>query len=244
MQTQHIESVIISATIGRQKQLPVDLNLILREVGAAVRYTCCPNAFTHFQPAGPVIYLSTTAPNIRTRFMIAHELAHIILRTPAAIQLIENRGQTQLLEDEEDLANRIAGTLLVPDDWVEDMKRSLPTPAMLAGVAHQAGIPISLLVTRMKNAGVDIALIHWRRGKRSWQVIDRPGTPLSLHGCIEISAFGRRALDYLGHEESEVVTDCRVNGSWTRIKGRGFRFGNRNEHAFQFFAPRNDMSII
>ena len=244
MESQQIESVIISATIGQQRQLPVNLDLIIDQIGAVVRYRYCRDAFTHFQANGPIIYLSTATSASRKRFILAHELAHIILRDSTAIQLIEEHGKAELLENEEDLANRIARALLVPDNWVEGMRRTRLSPVRLWEVARRAGIPVSMLVTRIESAGIDIALLHWRRGRRSWHVVDRPGTPLFMHGQVEISALGRRVLDYLGHEESEIITDCRINDVWTRINGRGFSLGSRGEHAFQFLAPKNDISFL
>jgi IrrE N-terminal-like domain len=222
----------------------VNLDLIVDQIGAAVRYKYCRDAFTHFQPNGPVIYLSTATSASRKRFILAHELAHIIIRNPTAIQLIEQHGKTKLLENEEDLANRIAGALLVPDNWVEGIRRTRLSPVRLWEVARRAGIPISTLVTRIESTGIDIALLHWRRGRRSWHVVDRPGTPPFMHGYVEISALGRRALDYLGREESEIITDCRINGIWARINGRGFSPGNRDGHVFQFLAPKSDIAFL
>jgi len=237
---QQIESEIISVTVGSQERVPVDLDRIACRVGAAIRYTYCQGGFTHFQPGGPVIYLSNMATQARGRFILAHELAHILLRYPEAVRLIEEHGRVDLLDNEEELADRIAGALLVPDNWVEGMKAIRLTPIGLLGVARQVGIPIPMLITRIENAGIDIALLHWHRGRTSWHVVDRPGTPAFLHEYIAISEPGNAALDRLGRGESEIVVDCRVNGTWTRLEGKGFRWGDNGEHVFQFLAPRSD----
>ena len=234
---QQIESEIIAVTLGGQRQIPVDLHRIACRVGAAIRYTYCQSGFTHFQPGGPVIYLSNMATYARGRFIVAHELAHILLRYPEAVQLLQEHGQTDLLENEEDLANRIAGALLVPDNWVEEMRRAQLTPSTLLEVARRAGIPIPMLITRIKNAGIGIALLHWRRGRNNlWHVVDRPGTPAFLHTYIAISERGNTALDCLGHGQSEIVVDCHVNGTRRRLAGNGFRWGDNGEHVFQFLA--------
>src|SRR5215475_2511556 len=125
---QQIESEIISVTVGRQRQVPVDLKHIARRLDTAIRYTSCQGGFTHFQSNGPVIYLSNMATYAKGRFILAHELAHILLRYPQVIRLIQAHGQAELLDNEEDLANRIAGALLVPDIWVEEMKETELTP--------------------------------------------------------------------------------------------------------------------
>lgn len=215
----------------------MDLNRIACRLGAAIRYTYCQGGFTHFHPNGPVIYLSNRATHARGRFILAHELAHILLRNPEAVQLIQGHGQADLLDNEEDLANRIAGALLVPDTWVEKMKEVELTPIGLLAMARRAGIPIPMLITRVGHAGIDIALLHWRRGKDSWHVVDRPGTPAFLHGAIAISGPGNIALDCLGRGEAEIAVDCQVSGTWTRLEGRGFRWGDHGEDVFQFLMP-------
>jgi hypothetical protein len=241
-QFESIESAIISATVGRQCGIPVRLDPIIREIGARVTYTCSASAFTHFQTKGPVIHVSTAARNSKGRFIVAHELAHIMLRSPTAIQLIEDRGQHELLDNEEEFANLVAGALLVPDHWLEQVKSVRLTPAVLTNMAQRADLPISMLVRRMVRFGIDVALLHWRRGRRSsWHVIDRPGIPSHLRGNVEVSALGRRVLDHLGYSESDIVIDCRVNGNWTRIKGNGRRFGDHGECVLQILAPRNDI---
>lgn len=232
-----IESEIISVTVGSRWQVPVDLNGIACRLGAEIQFASCQGGFTHFQPNGPVIYLSNMATHAKMRFILAHELAHILLRYPEAIRLIQELGQADLLENEEDLANRIAGVLLVPDMWIEEMKERAFTPIGLLEMARQAGIPIPMLIARAERAGIDIALLHWRRGKSSWHVVDRPGTPAFLHGPITISGRGNTAMDRLGRGELEIAVDCRVNGTWTRLEGRGFRWGDHGEDIFQFLVP-------
>ncbi len=240
-----IESAIISATVGLPGKPPVDLRRIAKDIGVAdVRRAHCRDAFTHFEPTGPVIYLNRTVSGAQERFIIAHELAHIMLRTPAAIEMIENRGQADLLDDEEEFANRIARTLLVPDTWVEEMKKTSLKLVRWEEAARLAGIPMSMLITRMATAGIDIALLHWRRGSRSWHVIDRPGTPLFLHGRIELSEIGRRTMDYLSRQESQVTVDCRINGSHVGISGRGYRLRESAEQVFQFLAPKHDVWLL
>lgn len=240
-----IESAVISAAVGLPGKPPVDLRRIVAELGVVdVRRIHCRNAFTHFEPTGPVIYLDQTVSGAQERFVIAHELAHIMLRTPAVIEMIENRGQADLLTDEEEFANRIARALLVPDEWIEEMKKTSLMLVRWEKVAFLAGIPMSMLITRMATAGIDIALLHWRRGSRSWHVIDRPGTPLFLHGYIELSEIGRRTMDYLSGQESRVTVDCRINGSHVGISGRGYKLRDCAEQAFQFLAPKHDVWLL
>lgn len=245
MKFQQIESEIISAAGSGLQRPPVNLVDVAHDVGVVgVRRITCRDAFTHFQPTGPVIYLSQTLSGVRVRFIIAHELAHVMLRNSKVIELIQSRGQASLLDDEENLANRIAGTLLLPDSYVNAMRETRLTLARLEEVAGKAEMPLSMLIIRMATAGFDIALLHWRRGRRSWHVVDRPGTPVSLHGRVELSEFGRRAIDYLSDIESEVIIDCAVNGRRVKIRGQGYKQLGRREHALQFFAPTRDVWFV
>ena len=85
------------------------------------------DGFTDFRSESPVIYLGRKAERIRARFIFAHEIAHVMLRTPAAEDAMMRHGQT-CLSQEEKLANRIAASLLVPDWVVEDLSEMQPCP--------------------------------------------------------------------------------------------------------------------
>lgn len=242
---ERIESEIISVAAGGLRQPPVDLSQVARDIGVVgVHRISCRDAFTHFQPTGPVIYLSEAVYGTRMRFIIAHELAHIMLRNHAVVEWIERSGQVGLVDDEEGLANRVAGTLLLPDSWVEAIGGTRLTVEGLKEIARMAGMPIPMLITRLATAGIDIALLHWQRGRRSWHVVDRPGTPFFLHGYVEPSESGTRAIDHLGSAESEIIIDCDINGSRVRIGGRGYRHGSRGEQALQFLAPARDVWFL
>ena len=222
----------------------MDLGRVAKDIGVgAIHWTPLRDAFTCFQPTGPIIYLSPSESGARIRFIFAHELAHVMIRRPETIRLIRRHGLASLLDDEEQLANRIAATLLVPDNWIEAMRATRPPLTDLEKTAQLAGIPIPMLVTRMAAAGIDIALLLWRRGSRSWYVADRPGTPCSLQGYVELSEPGRRAIDRLGDKESAVVVHSSVDGQPVTIGGRGFRRGKRGEDAFHFIAPSRDISF-
>jgi hypothetical protein len=237
-----IEAEIISVTLGGPRRPPVELGRVAKDIGVeAICWTHSRDTFTHFHPKGPVIYLSPTESGARIRFIFAHELAHVMIRRPEALRLIQNRGLARLLDDEERLANRIAATLLVPDSWVQAMKATRFPLAKLENIARLAGIPMPMLVTRMAASKIDIALLQWRQVGHSWYVTDRSGVPDCLQGYVELTESGRRAIDRLGNDESGMVVDCRIGGKCVTITGRGYRRGKRGEHAFQFIAPSYDI---
>jgi hypothetical protein len=235
-----LASEIINVVLLGAPNPPVDLSRVAEEVGASVRQTWGTrflDGFTDFRSGSPVIYLGRKAESIRARFIFAHEIAHVMLRTPAAEDAMMRHGQT-CLSQEEKLANRIAASLLVPDWVVEDIARCSLALARLDITASQIEVSITMLVARLASAGLDIALLHWRKAKRSWYVVDRPGAPLSLHGRIQLSEAGVCAIGGLSRKESQVTVDGYVNGKYMKLSATGFR-DSRN--AFLLIRPSRDI---
>lgn len=239
---QPIETEIIAASLGGPREPPVNLALIAREIGVVdIRQAERRDGYTDFRRAAPVIYVNRLAPRTRQRFILAHELAHVMLRKPEVISLIKLRGQWGLLDNEESLANRIGAALLVPDSWVAAMKDTDLGLADLESVARQAGIPVKNLITRLAAADLDVALLHWQRGRDAWHLIDRLGVPESLRGRVELSARGRRAIERLGGRESPVVVDCQAAGRALRIGGSARRRGLNGQDVLQLVSPARDI---
>ena len=237
-----IETDIIAASLGGPREPPVNLALIASEIGVAdIRQTDRRDGYTDFRHAAPVIYISRAASRTRQRFILAHEVAHVMLRRPEVVFLIRQRGQLELLDHEEKLANRIAAALLVPDSWIEAMKDADLGLADLESLARQAGIPVKRLITRLATAGIDMALLHWQRGNGAWHLIDRPGVPQFLHGRVELSERGRMAIEHLGGRESRIVLDCHAAGRELRITGSGCRRGRNGQDALQLIRPTRDI---
>jgi Zn-dependent peptidase ImmA (M78 family) len=239
---QQIEAEIIAASLGGPREPPVNLALIAREIGVVdIRQTDRWDGYTDFRHAAPVIYINGMASRTRQRFILAHELAHVMLRNRDVIALITQQGQLELLDNEEKLANRIAAVLLIPDSWIEAMKDADLGLADLESLARQAGIPVKKLITRLATADIDMALLHWQRGKSAWHLIDRPGAPEFLHGYVELSEHGRLAIERLGRRESQVMVECAAAGWRLRISGRGCRCGRHGQDALQLIRPARDI---
>jgi hypothetical protein len=237
-----IESEIVSAALGGPRKPPVDLSLVAGDIGVGdIRPTEFRDGFTDFSLGAPIIYLNNEDSGTRMRFVFAHELAHVMVRLPRVVRLIQMRGQASLLTDEEELADRIGATILIPDSWVEALSQTRRSLGQLRGIAQLADVSLATLVARMASSKIDVALLQWRRGNCTWHVIDRPGVPPSLQAYVKPSITGRRVLEDLGREESDVVVDCRVNGSHVRIGGKAYR---RGRHVLQYIAPSRDIWIV
>jgi hypothetical protein len=236
---ERIESEIVSATLGGPREPPVNLLRIARDIGVDdIRPTEFRNAFTDFCLPAPVIYVNYEESGIRRRFLLAHELAHVMLRAPEMVRLMRMRGSAMI--DEEELADRIAATILVPDGLVKALRESNKSLERLEHVAQLAGVSLAMLIARMASSEIDVALLHWRRANCAWHVIDRPGAPPGLHGYVKPSMTGHWAIENLRHKESDVAVDCRVSGRDVRIGGRAYR---RGRHVLQLIEPSRDIWI-
>jgi IrrE N-terminal-like domain len=223
-------SEIVQAAAG-QRRVPVDLAQVASDIGvSAVRRSPFADSFTDFGYSGPVIYLGEMANGPRNRFIFAHELAHVMLRMPESAQILSRRGRMDLLDDEEQLANRIAEAILIPDPYVKQMSWSQLTPAIVSRAARHAEVSTMVMVTRLASAGLDIAILHWQRSASSWQVVDRPGTPSYLHSHIELSAESMGAIESVGEAESDVLLHGVVNDRHVTLAGKGYRRGGNFWH--------------
>ena len=234
-------SEIINAVLGGPRTPPVDLTEVAREIGvSSVRQTWSTrflDGFTDFRSDRPIIYLGQKASRIRTRFIFAHELAHVMLRTPEAKDVMMRHGQVDLSEEER-LANKVAASLLVPDSCVEEIRRSRLTPRRLEEAASHMNVSMMALVARLESAGSDIALLHWQKGKRSWYVVDRPGAPPCLHGRIQLSDKGSRIIENLTRQEADIVVDGRISGRYAKLSGAAYR---DKGDAFLLLQPSRDI---
>ena len=183
-----IESQIIRAALGTPPKPPVNLLQLASRIGVgAIRATRFRDGYTDFRFQKPVIFLNRTESGPRMRFILAHEIAHVMLRMPEARYVLETSRQARPLDDEEELADRIATAILVPDSWVSALRKAGHTLAGLENVASLADVPLKLLISRMSLAHIKVGLLHWCREDRSWHVVDRPGVPSCLHGYFELS---------------------------------------------------------
>ncbi len=234
-----IESKIINTALGGPVWPPVSLDDVAAALGVRdIRWTPCRSGFTDFRSGVPVIHLSPTETGPQMRFTFAHELAHVMLHDWEIVSLLRHYDRADLMMNEEELANRLADALLLPESWVRENSRGRLTLARLENLASLADVSPVMLVARMASTGCDVGMLHWRQGPLSWHIIDRPGVPLCLHGHVEISDTGRRTIEGLGHEESAVTVHASIGGRFVRISGLAYRSG---EHVIQLIEPARDI---
>jgi hypothetical protein len=231
-----IESQIVRAVLGHAPEPPVDLFQLARRLGVeGIRGTEFRDGYTDFRARhSPVIFLNRRESGARMRFIFAHEIAHVILRTQQARYILETSEQTRLLRNEEELADLIGAVILVPDSWLYALRNVRYTLSGLERVARLADVPLITLISRMSSARINVALLRWQRGDRSWHIVDRPGAPSCLQGYFEPSDSSHRELEELGSKEWTVTIDGRVDGRHIAITGPARR---RGWEAFQLIEP-------
>lgn len=235
-----IESEIISAALDRLPPPPVNLEAVARYIRVAkVVSTECRAGFTVFDGPSPIVHISGSISHAKSRFIIAHELAHVMLRLPRVVKLIRHRGCVALLADEERLADDIAQTLLMPDAWVESMRTPWVTLMDVLSFAKQADVSPQALIRRMAASRIDLSMLHWRKEGLRWAVIDRPGVPPYLYGCLNPTFAGRWALENVGIKESDLLVDCYLDDSHVVVVGTGIR---KESDVLQLVRPSQGLS--
>jgi hypothetical protein len=236
-----IESEILHVALGGPRRSPINLLEVARDIGVGdIRPTTLRDGFTDFNVPMPVIYQNRFGPRSRVRAVFAHELAHVMLRMPEVVRLIEMRGQASLMGYEEALADRLAAAMLVPDTLIDELGRSDLQLDQLEDVAAEARVPIGLLIARLASASVDVALLQWRRGRRTWHVIDRTGVPPILCARIAPLRRGHAMLETMPSAAVAIVLSCAVSGHHVEL--RGIAIG-RGENVIHFLRPSRDVRI-
>lgn len=230
-----IESEIISLALDRLPSLPVNLEAVARHIGVAnIILSECRAGFTTFDAVGPTVHLSVSMSHTKARFVLAHELAHVMLRLPRVIRLMQSRACAELLADEEQLADGIAETLLMPNAWIEVMRTSWVNLADALYLAKQADVSIQALIRRMAASRIDIGMLQWRKERLSWAVVDRPGVSSHLHGCLKPTFAGYWSLENVRVEESDLTVECHLDDRHLAVVGTGMR---RGRDVFQLVRP-------
>ena len=205
----------------------MDLFQIARRMGVkGIRSTEFRDGYSDFTRESPAIFLNRKDSGARMRFILAHEIAHVILRTPRARYILEMSEQNRLPKNEEELADRIGAAILIPDSWLHTLRNVRCTLTGLERVARLAGVPLMTLIGRMSSAHINVALLQWRKGDSSWYIVDRPGVPSCLQGHFELSEVSNRRLGNLSSKEWGITIDGHVDGRHVIVSGPAYRRGD------------------
>jgi hypothetical protein len=234
-----IESEIIRVVLGHAPEPQVDLFLLAKRLGVDnFRATCFPDGFTDFRAHEPVIFLNRSESGSRMRFILAHELAHVMFQMRPVQDILGVFRQAGLVDSEEELADHVGAAILLPDSWVEVLRKAHCTLRGLEQVAGLADIPLMALIRRLSRAQIDVGMLHWQGADGHWHLIDRAGVPSHLNGDFRISEAARRRFENLSDKESTVPINGLVNGRAIAISGSARKFNNE---IFQLIRPSVDI---
>lgn len=135
----------------------------------------------------------------RTRFTIAHEIAHLLLAEPqhGPITAFRDRLRT---DDEERLCDEIAASLLLPAAWVRNrFLGRLENLSTVRHLSHLADVSLSAATVRLNElCGWNSSLLHWRKSGGRWVFVAGAAIPPSLHGEIRSAPGTSSVLDSVG----------------------------------------------
>lgn len=135
--------------------LPVDVVRIARDLGASV-FTAQlgDDTFGMLQSdsAGSNIYIDVDQPLVRKRFTCAHEVGHLVSHAdePGA-QFVDKRSDAGRGTASEIYANEFAGSLLMPEPRVRELRDAGFSPIDMAA---RFGVSLQAMTYRMKVLGI------------------------------------------------------------------------------------------
>jgi hypothetical protein len=161
--------------------VPVNITAIATALGASTREVeMAQDGLLVEDGETATIFVRASAPNVRRRFTIAHELAHWALRSPALSGAVVSETR-EAFRSEEILCDTVAGALLMPQAW---MRRSFGTRArmsdsplvVLDDAARTAQVSLAAATVRFRDVfRWRRALLQWKCENGRWEFYDEAG---------------------------------------------------------------------
>lgn len=224
-----LPSRVILAALGHLPQPPVDLPQIALDLGVSAMLTATKVAgYVDMTTGGPVVHVGEARTQHRAHFVLAHELAHVMLHSE---QVSESLGRGRVLQailaEEERWADRVAGTLLAPDDVLAQLSRQPLAWRTLSSMAARLEVSTTLLVTRLSMTGIPASIIRLGPARRGWIVSSRIAVPSVLDGRLTVSEDSQRSLAAVTGRPTPFTLEVRktdrrvvlVEGAARRING-------------------------
>jgi len=220
-----------SAEVERQVELvvrrlrlawPYDLEYIAKTLGIAdiTRKPLGINGRLVDTPAGQAIEIDDALPADVARFVLAHELGHVVLGDARPVSALHGRAaDDRTYRDLERLCDEFAAQLLMPTRFVrEEFSAQALSLAHAAEVACEHCIDVRLVVARLIDTGIwNARAISWTLALRdppvveaTWTFPTSTGTPeawrlkgltyelaseIARGSCVEFSAEIEFAVD-------------------------------------------------
>lgn len=108
----------------------------------------------------PLVRLNSRAPHHRRRFTLAHELAHLVLRTTPDVTGTRGRDVYSPRSPEERAANQLASELLLPLDTLDGLLARPVDSRSIARAAKECDVSEVVLVLRLSRSALRFRLEH------------------------------------------------------------------------------------
>lgn len=119
---------------------PVELEVLLEQQGVSLTSAPAEEQISGFllRRAGevPVIGFNSSLPRVRQRFIIAHELGHLLLHNKSGLHVdrslvrLGGQAKSDVVDEEEVEANRFAAELLMPEKLIREEVRMIGRAAV------------------------------------------------------------------------------------------------------------------
>jgi Zn-dependent peptidase ImmA (M78 family) len=147
---------------------PVDLEVVIEKQGVKLASAPAEEQFSGFllRRAGelPVIGFNSALPRVRQRFIVAHELGHLLLHGKTGLHvdrsLVRLGGEKADTPDEDETeANRFAAELLMPEEWIREDARLIGRAAVdddpvISQLAQKYNVSKQAMTIRLTSLGV------------------------------------------------------------------------------------------
>jgi hypothetical protein len=196
-----LEAIAVQLIVGAGVRLdpPVDLRALAVALGAAeVRIDDLGQlhkGHTRVEGREIVVTLSSRLSPQRQRFVLAHEVAHLVLALPE-LRVSDLRRRAGLFDDEQ-FCNSLAACLLLPAPWIRSHRgpRDLAT---LIAISSRAQASASATLLRLRDVnGWRLSMMQWRRTAGAWQSSTTVAIPRPLRSRIVTSSAVASCLDAL-----------------------------------------------
>ena len=192
------ESLARLAAPRERFDVPVDLPKLARSLGVTeiVMTELTEDGRTTWSDRGPRIELRADRPETRTRFTLAHEIAHVLVERD---QTVARRTRGLDHDEIETLCDWIAASILMPRDWVQRFaERPEYNLSLVRLVAQRADVSLSAAAVRLAEVGRRTCmLLRLQRAQKRWVVVGHAAVPREYHGTLELTPEASSLIDEL-----------------------------------------------
>jgi len=192
---------------------PVNPFEIAERIGVTVRYgSLAGDGHVEFNHLDAMVTLNTRSNMCVQRFVLAHELCHVVLHDPDVAFVVQSAGID--LGREEAICQAFAGELMMPRRWVGRVvgpkDRSL---AAVKGLADTAGVSLSAAHVRLSRVRRWRNTLLYFHRYREWTPLVLAGEPPRTRGAIHFCGTNARDIDalYKRSSRSKAILETKLD---------------------------------